>query len=59
MPGMTHMSTGEDVPDLFHLQRMYWAVVGSVIAAATIVNILNRYLAYQRYFYSTVISNTS
>ncbi|PLB39019.1 ferric reductase family protein [Aspergillus candidus] len=48
MSGMGHMSMGDDVPDLFHLQRMYWAVVGSAIAAATVVNILNRCLAYQR-----------
>ena len=48
MPGMGHMSMGDDVHDLFYLQRMYWAVVGGVIAAATGVNILNRCLAYQR-----------
>lgn len=40
---------GEGVPDVFYLQRMYWAVIGSAIAAGTVANILNRFLAYQRW----------
>ncbi|GKZ29400.1 hypothetical protein AbraIFM66950_004673 [Aspergillus brasiliensis] len=48
MSGMGHMSMGDGVPGLFYLQKMYWAVVGSAIAAGTVINILNRFLAYQR-----------
>lgn len=50
MSGMdhSHMSMGDGEPDLFYVQRMYWAVVGSAIAAGTVVNLLNRFLAYQR-----------
>lgn len=48
--GMGHgsMSMGNGVPGLFYLQKMYWAVIGSAIAAATVVNVLNRFLAFQR-----------
>ncbi|PWY83442.1 hypothetical protein BO70DRAFT_335458 [Aspergillus heteromorphus CBS 117.55] len=48
MSGMGDMSMGDGVPGLFYLQKMYWAVVGSAIAAGTVVNILNRLLARQR-----------
>lgn len=48
MSGMGHMSMGNGVPGLFYLQKMYWAVVGSAIAAGTVINVLNRFLAYQR-----------
>ncbi|PYH45324.1 ferric reductase family protein [Aspergillus saccharolyticus JOP 1030-1] len=48
MSGMGHMSMGDGVPGLFYLQKMYWVVIGSAIAAGTVVNLLNRYLAYQR-----------
>ncbi|KAJ5194360.1 Riboflavin synthase-like beta-barrel [Penicillium cf. griseofulvum] len=42
------MSMGNGVPSLFTLQKMYWAVVGSVIGAATLVNVLDRVLAGHR-----------
>lgn len=45
---MGSMSMGPGVPTLFTLQQMYWAVVGSAIAAATIVNVLDRLLAQHR-----------
>ncbi|OJK02091.1 hypothetical protein ASPACDRAFT_114742 [Aspergillus aculeatus ATCC 16872] len=48
MSGMGHMSMGAGVPGFFYLQKMYWVVIGSAIAAGTVVNLLNRYLAYQR-----------
>ncbi|GES63109.1 metalloreductase [Aspergillus terreus] len=48
MGHMGSMSMGNGVPSLFYLQKMYWAVVGSAIAAGTVVNILNRFLAVQR-----------
>lgn len=47
MGGMGGMSMG-NMPGLFYLQKMYWAVIGSAIAAGTVVNLLNRFLAYQR-----------
>lgn len=49
MGSMGHMHMGDGAPDLFYLQKMYWAVVGSAIAAGTVVNGLNRFLAFQRY----------
>lgn len=48
MSGMGHMSMGTGVPDTFYLQRMYWAVVGSAIGAAAVVNLFNFFLARQR-----------
>ena len=48
MSGMGSMSMGDGVPGLFYLQKMYWAVIGSAIAAGTVINILNRFLACQR-----------
>ncbi|KAJ9223965.1 hypothetical protein DTO027B5_3715 [Paecilomyces variotii] len=45
---MGDMSMGNGVPGLFYLQKMYWAVVGSAIAAATVVHVLDRFLARQR-----------
>lgn len=45
---MGAMSMSDGAPSLFTMQKMYWAVVGSAIGAATIVNILNRTLAQHR-----------
>jgi hypothetical protein len=45
---MGSMSMGDGAPSLFTMQKMYWAVVGSAIGAATLVNILNRLLAQHR-----------
>ncbi|KAJ6008706.1 hypothetical protein N7522_003722 [Penicillium canescens] len=42
------MFMGDGVPSLFTLQKMYWAVVGSAIGAATLVNVLNRIIARHR-----------
>ncbi|KAJ5542589.1 hypothetical protein N7461_008592 [Penicillium sp. DV-2018c] len=42
------MDMGDGVPSLFTLQKMYWAVVGSAIGAATLVNVLDRIIARQR-----------
>lgn len=46
--GASPATGGGGVPDMFNLQRMYWAVVGAVIAAATIANIMNKVMAAQR-----------
>lgn len=46
--GMGGMSMGDDVPDVFYLQKMYWAVVGTAIGCASLVNIYNRVLSWQR-----------
>jgi hypothetical protein len=54
---MGSMSMGDGAPSLFTLQKMYWAVVGSAIGAATLVNILNRLLAQHRY--ANLIANTN
>jgi len=37
--GSAPMSDG--IPDLFYSQVMYWVLVGSAIAAATLINVLN------------------
>ena len=37
------------MPDYFYMQRMYWAVVGTAIAIATICNLLNKIIAIQRF----------
>ncbi|XHF96599.1 hypothetical protein AWENTII_000224 [Aspergillus wentii] len=48
MSGMSGMPMGDGVPGLFYLQKIYWAVIGSALTAATVVNILNYSLARQR-----------
>jgi hypothetical protein len=48
--GMGGMSMGSGVPNLFYVQKMYWAVVGAAIAFGTLVNVLNNFLALQRYY---------
>jgi hypothetical protein len=48
---------GEGVPDVFFLQKVYWTLIGAAIAFATLVNVLNKVLALQRYFkFSLLIS---
>ena len=47
--GMGGMSMGDGVPDPFYMQRMYWTTIGAAIAFATLVNVLNKLLALQRY----------
>lgn len=47
--GMGSMSMGDGVPNLFYVQRMYWAVLGASIGFATLVNVLNKVQALQRY----------
>ena len=39
---------GPALPDLFHLQRVFWAILGALTAFATAVNILNKLIARQR-----------
>lgn len=46
---MGSMSTGVGIPSFFQFQQYYWAVVGTVIAIATVTNLLNRFLGQQRY----------
>ncbi|KAG8528716.1 uncharacterized protein KY384_006403 [Bacidia gigantensis] len=50
--GHTHGSmgstSGDGVPNLFFLQHMYWAVVGSAIGVAALINITNKALYWQR-----------
>ncbi|KAH8688812.1 putative metalloreductase [Talaromyces proteolyticus] len=45
---MGGMSSGNGIPTLFDFQQYYWAVVGAAIAIAAVVNVLDRFLAYQR-----------
>ncbi|KAF7715354.1 Ferric reductase transmembrane component [Penicillium ucsense] len=45
---MGSMSMGNGAPSLLTMQKMYWAVVGSAIGLATIVNLLDWILARHR-----------
>ena len=45
---MGGMAMGNGAPSLFRLQQMYWAVVGAAIGTATLVNIWNKIIAWQR-----------
>lgn len=47
--GMGGISTGNGALNLFYVQKMYWAVLGAAIAFATLINVLNKVLALQRY----------
>ena len=47
--GMGDMYIGRGVPDLFYLQKMFWAVIGAAIACATVVHFLDVVLFWQRY----------
>jgi hypothetical protein len=51
--GMGSTSVGNGVPNLFYVQKMYWVVIGAGIAFATLVNVLDKVLALQRYFKSS------
>jgi hypothetical protein len=46
--GMAGMSMGE-LPPLEDFPKFYWAVVGSAIGVATLVNVFNYILYTQRY----------
>ncbi|KAL8724771.1 MAG: hypothetical protein Q9181_006683 [Wetmoreana brouardii] len=46
--GMGGMSMGDGIPSPFYLQKMYWAVVGTVIGCASLVNLYNKFLYRQR-----------
>ncbi|RDL37291.1 Metalloreductase [Venustampulla echinocandica] len=46
MGGSMIMAPG--VPDLFYMQQIFWAFVGTAIGVATIANILNRILCHHR-----------
>ncbi|KAI9795314.1 MAG: hypothetical protein M1835_006029 [Candelina submexicana] len=45
---MGSMSMGTGVPNLFDLQKMYWAVIGAAVAFAAALNILETILCRQR-----------
>lgn len=45
---MGSTSAGNGIPSLFTFQRMYWAVVGTAISIATLVNALNYVIFRQR-----------
>ncbi|KAK6379995.1 ferric-chelate reductase Frp1 [Exophiala oligosperma] len=45
---MGSMSAGNNVPGYFYMQKMFWVVIGSVIAFATLLNILDHILLWQR-----------
>ena len=47
--GMGSMDMGSGVPDLFYLQKVFWAVIGAAIACATVVHFLDIVLFWQRY----------
>jgi hypothetical protein len=47
--GVDDMSEESGVPDLVYIQRMYWTVIGAAIAFATLINVMNKVLALQRY----------
>ena len=47
--GIGGMSMGDGMPTLFHLQKMYWAVVGTAIGCAALINIYNKIIYRQRY----------
>ncbi|KAL8716134.1 MAG: hypothetical protein Q9220_000039 [cf. Caloplaca sp. 1 TL-2023] len=52
--GMGGMSMGDGVPSPFYLQEMYWAVVGTAIGCACLVNVYNKSLYRQRQAMSAV-----
>ncbi len=39
---------GRGVPSPLYMQKMYWALVGAVIAFATVVNVVNYMIFRQR-----------
>ncbi|KAH0548575.1 hypothetical protein GP486_007881 [Trichoglossum hirsutum] len=45
---MGSMVMGDGVPSLFSLQQMYWAVVGTAIGCAAVVNVYEKALCRQR-----------
>ncbi|KAL8697301.1 MAG: hypothetical protein Q9201_007191 [Fulgogasparrea decipioides] len=46
--GMGGMSMGDGIPSPFYLQKMYWAVVGTAIGCASLINLYNKFLYRQR-----------
>ncbi|KAL2871485.1 ferric reductase family protein [Aspergillus lucknowensis] len=50
---MGNMDMGNG-PSPFYLQKIYWAVVGSFVGAATFANIVDHFLAFQRLRDSTL-----
>ncbi|KEF61932.1 uncharacterized protein A1O9_03504 [Exophiala aquamarina CBS 119918] len=45
---MGSMGTTSGVPGYFYMQKMYWVVIGSVIAFAALLNLLDNILLWQR-----------
>lgn len=48
MAGMGDMPMSAGMPSYFWLEKMFWVVIGSAIAFATLINILNKILFRQR-----------
>ena len=46
--GMGSMSMGDGVPNVFYLQKIYWAVIGGAIGLAAFANMVNKALYIQR-----------
>lgn len=57
MAGMSSMGNG--VPSLFYMQQVFWAFVGTAVAAGTISNILNKSLARQRISSARIEANAA
>lgn len=45
---MGSMGTASGVPGYFYMQKMYWVVIGSIIAFAALLNLLDNILLWQR-----------
>lgn len=45
---MGSMGTSGGVPGYFYMEKMYWAVIGAVIAFATLINVFDIVLLWQR-----------
>ena len=56
---MGMMSTGAGVPNLFYMQQIFWAFIGSAIGVAALANLLNQILYRQRMSASRTASNAA
>ncbi|KAL3422334.1 ferric reductase like transmembrane component [Phlyctema vagabunda] len=45
---METMSMGAGVPGLRHMQKVFWAFIGTAIAVAVVANVINMIIYYQR-----------
>jgi hypothetical protein len=53
------MNTGAGVPNLFYMQEIFWAFIGSAIGVAALANFLNQILYRQRMSASRTASNAA